>query len=710
MKKGLKDFDQMIKYFILGIMGIILCYLTALSIHSSSICYGETRFNIEDSFGKHLICYLLTVLFFVFFRKAVTYLKKKNVLVSSKSIIICISIVIGVFLLYLVVSLQVVPIEDQKWICDAAVGLRTFDFSLFLKNSYMDFFATQQTGIVLFLYGFFSIFGNYNYIAFQLMNVACILISFLLIVQIYYYTCCSWNRAEADNNNKSGNRVMTLLGLSAFLPFLFYVTYVYGTIIGLALALGAIRIMLSFFNSHEWKYMFYTALLCGLSVWIKFNYLIFVIAIVLFLLVDFWKSRSYKSLIGISMIVTAIYGIGQVSDIIVEDRIGRPLSSGVPMICYINMAFCEDENGNPVGYNGYGVNTYMEQGNDTDLTSKKALEDLKNRFAEFKSNPGLFIRFMAKKIAINWNEPEFESIHINTRHIQYNNDRPAFFVDLLQPYQNDWYAKYMNLFHAIIFGGGLTWILLCGKNEAIERYILAIIFIGGFLFSLFWESGSRYMLVYFLLLIPYAVSGYWCLAGKYLENADSKSALIKQTSIILSIMLIFSFMRFSSTLFRIHDDDKAYADIIAQQKEENEGKSGVLPDGRYVLTPVVMPDYGIASAGERQLEMGAIQPAIVLAPRNSYFNGVINLHHDYIYDLIRIDSTQLFLSLTSEPEEGNAQIIQDGDNLLWKIQKTDNSQYAILYNDYCLSVRNGQLTTEPYSGQREQMWTFVPAK
>ena len=574
----------------------------------------------------------------------------------------------------------------------------------------MDFFATQQTGIVLFLYGFFSIFGNYNYIAFQLMNASCILISFLLIVQIYHYTCCSWNKAEENNYDKSGNRVMILLGLSAFLPFLFYVTYVYGTIIGLTLSLGAIRAMLSFVDSHKWKNMIYTALLCGLSVWVKFNYLIFVIAIVLFLMFDLWKSRNNKSIIGIFMIVIAIYGIGQISDMIVEERIGRSLSSGVPMACYINMAFCEDESGDPVGYNGYGVNTYKELGNDSGLTSSKALEDLKNRFGEFKNDPYKFIKFMGKKVAINWNEPEFESIHVNTRHIQYNNDRPSFFVDLLQPYQNGWYAKYVNLFHAIIFGGGLTWILLCGKKEAIERYIFVIIFIGGFLFSLFWESGSRYMLVYFLLLIPYAVSGYWCLAEKYLENSGSKSALIKQTGVVLIIMLAFSFMRLSSALFWIHSDDKAYEDMIMQQEEENKEKKGILPDGRYIMSPVTMPDYGIASTGERQLGQDAVQPSVVLAPRDNYFNGIINLHHDYIYDLIRIDSTQFLLSLTSEPEEGNVQIIQDGDNLLWRIQKTDDSQYVVFYNDYCLSVRNGQLIMESYSGEKEQIWTFVPAK
>lgn len=505
---------------------------------------------------------------------------------------------------------------------------------------------------------------------------------------------------------ESESKILTMLALAAFLPFLLYVTYIYGTIPGLTLSLGAIRMLLLFMDSHEWKYMICTALLCGLAVWIKFNYLIFVIAILVFLLIDFLKSYNYKSMVVIIMTIISVYGIGQLSDLIVEERIGKPLSSGVPMICYINMAFCENEKGDPVGYNGYGVNTYQEEGNNTELAGQKAMEDLKVRFDEFSNDPSMFFRFMGKKIAINWNEPEFESVNINTRYIRYNNDRPAVFVDLLQPYQNGWYAEYVNLFHAVILAGGLTWVVLCGRKEPIERLVLATVFIGGFLFSLFWESGSRYMIVYFLLLIPYAVSGYWALAGKLLENRAVKNANIKQVGIIFAIMFVFALARFSSDFFWIHCDDEAYKDTLMRQEEDRIGTEPVLPDGRYIVSPVIMPDFGMASAGERQLEQDAIQPAVVLAPINSDFDGVINLHHDYV-DLLRIDSTQLLLSLTEDPKEGNAEIIQDGDNILWRIQKVDNSQYAILYNEYCLSVRNGQLVIEPYRSEKEQMWTFT---
>lgn len=52
----------------------------------------------------------------------------------------------------------------------------------------------------------------------------------------------------------------------------------------------------------------------------------------------------------------------------------------------------------------------------------------------------------------------------------------------------------------------------CGNSgsgaESLEKLVLLVTFIGGFLFSIMWEACPRYNLPYFIMLIPYAADGF----------------------------------------------------------------------------------------------------------------------------------------------------------------------------------------------------------
>ena len=46
-----------------------------------------------------------------------------------------------------------------------------------------------------------------------------------------------------------------------------------------------------------------------------------------------------------------------------------------------------------------------------------------------------------------------------------------------------------------------------GRQMPLHRLLLPMIFIGGFIFHLFWEAKGQYTITYFVLLIPYCVKG-----------------------------------------------------------------------------------------------------------------------------------------------------------------------------------------------------------
>lgn len=59
------------------------------------------------------------------------------------------------------------------------------------------------------------------------------------------------------------------------------------------------------------------------------------------------------------------------------------------------------------------------------------------------------------------------------------------------------------IFFGAIFGaiGSLI------KKKRLEDYLIPVVLVGGFLFSLLWEAKPRYVYPYFVILLPYATVG-----------------------------------------------------------------------------------------------------------------------------------------------------------------------------------------------------------
>lgn len=74
---------------------------------------------------------------------------------------------------------------------------------------------------------------------------------------------------------------------------------------------------------------------------------------------------------------------------------------------------------------------------------------------------------------------------------------------------------------------------------------LALIFIGGFVFHIFWEGKGQYTIPYFVLLFPYAVMGLdafsdWILMIR--SNLHRRNPLIIKDLIVSETTILFSFI------------------------------------------------------------------------------------------------------------------------------------------------------------------------
>lgn len=69
------------------------------------------------------------------------------------------------------------------------------------------------------------------------------------------------------------------------------------------------------------------------------------------------------------------------------------------------------------------------------------------------------------------------------------------------------YSLLLNDLQTLIWAGALLYVLLRWNSRNLYELMGAVVFLGGYLFHMIWESGASYTIPYFAALIPYAVCG-----------------------------------------------------------------------------------------------------------------------------------------------------------------------------------------------------------
>ena len=706
MTKFPQILERWFRYVVLALFGIFTGYLALLSLFSTNYCFvGKPAIFVSDSPWKALICYAILTGVIVLAKK---FRLGEWLAAHEWGLRRAGNVLLFLFLLFFIVSVQVHPQGDQLAVSNGAVGMRKYDFSLFTNNSYFVYWPFQAR-ILVFVWGFFTVFGNLNYIAFHIMNAFCIVISLNLVAGIF----------EGAGRGGRLRGTLVLFASALFWPYLFYVTFVYGNIVGFTCIAASVYFLMRYLQGHQIKELAGVVFFCVAGVWLKNTFLIFMVAIFLFLLVDFCRQRYYANLAGIVCTLVLVSLTGYVSDALVESRLGFSLTDGPPMIGWVTMAFGEDENGRPVKFDGYNRDVYLENDLDTEKAQAAAVAELKRRLANLTDTPQHFVGFMGQKIAMEWNEPTFESLVVNNRQ-ETQTEQSELIRGMLQEDNRNILVKYANLFHALVLLGALSWVVCKGRGEETARLFFAVVFIGGFLFQLAWETYAQYTLFYFLVLIPYAVSGYLAVADRVeacLRQRRADKRLLAGFGTAGAVILLVGLVPFwgFSQLFRLDLDDVSYTEELAAMDAEKALTETGLENGYYFLSPLLMEGYGIVSLEETDANG---MPAAGLAACAGRDDGVVSIYHEFGYDFLRLKSTQYLLSLSGDPAQMHVIVGQDYDRIMWKIIPAkrlvesggvgiglpDNGYAITCDNGYALTVRDGHLAIEPFTGEQAQIW------
>lgn len=308
---------------------------------------------------------------------------------------------------------------------------------------------------------------------------------------------------------------LTLAG--ANLPLLFYTSFVYGEVPSFALFSIGLWATLLFLKggphiASPGRLIRLAALAAAAfagSVLLRKNSLILVIAAVLVLVFQWFKTRRHSLLVTAVVFLACAMGILPLVQRCYELRAHNTLSSGVPAMSYFAMGMQESSRGNG-WYNAFNFDTYQQSGMNTETAVALSKEAIAERLAYFQNNPSYAASFYANKFLSQWADGTYACRQATL----------ATFggrIGLLQQVYEGRYSGvlifYCNAYQNLVYLGTFIFCLLALKKKTrdsfhgLPLYLCLIGVIGGFLFHMLWEANSRYIFPYGLLLLPYAAAG-----------------------------------------------------------------------------------------------------------------------------------------------------------------------------------------------------------
>lgn len=208
---------------------------------------------------------------------------------------------------------------------------------------------------------------------------------------------------------------------------------------------------------------------------------------------------------------------------------------------------------------------YENNDYDTKKEAEVSKAEIKGYIDTYKNDHKAFTSFLSKKVASQWNNPEFQCFWItNVRSSDI--EKSPVISDILSLKGSSTFIAFLNIMQSIILLGSM----LYAVNTLIEgtfagAAVLPLTFIGGFIFHLFWEGKCQYTLPYFMLLLPLSIIGFYSMAKKL--SYVTKKHLYKCG--VFAVILLFIAIIFNSFII-LNQDNKSYRQYreytIEQQK------------------------------------------------------------------------------------------------------------------------------------------------
>lgn len=673
--------------------------------------------NIPDSLIGHLFVFILCMTALVLGRRFWKRVQKRKLFkmarekVTDTAIIKMLCVLTGILGCIWILMTQLRPTSDPAKIYDCAIQWRENNFSSFAEGGYL-FRYPFQSGIVLFYYLMSFLIGIDNYLGLQVVNVVALVIIYYLLAKL---AGLYWKEDRKI-------QVISYIALVLWVPFFLYITYLYGIIPGMACALTAVYMMFRYLDKRQYRYILLAALFIGMATVFKMNCLIYLVAIVCYLIYDIIvtseKRNKLRSLLFIILMIISVKAINQVVYICVEHISGYEMPDGEVMVSWVVMGLSNAPVG-PGNYNGYIGDVFVEYHYDTEKITEDSIANIKKILTRMIQHPhGDGIPFFAKKNAFQWNDPTFIGMTLME-----GRKSAITLADGVQSVINGQgsvrLSVFLNYVQTQILLGALIGLIMRFKSKNLYELFGGVVFLGGYLFHFFWESSSSYTIPYFVILIPYAVNGWLdivrrsdnmlvqCGAGQPVIRETKKAVRVTVIMIIcLALFAAFSTTNLYANTFRLDDGEEARNQFYhINQKETQKVESGY-----YLISPCLDETIVLAEQNE------SIGTASIAEEEKQKIAVAINGGKA----VFRFRGSEKVLAVLQEAPNVLVAYMDDSRNLYydyakqadyqWTIKQAEESGYYILINGQALtySREKASVLLEEYNGLEEQRWILSP--
>ncbi len=485
---------QMADGMVLWLSILLFGFLTAASLLNTAYftpdsSYGERPEYRWDNIPLNLLFLTAIVgILYIFYKKQI--FEKISVKALAA---VAVLFVIGMSLLWIQVS-HTYPEADQKAVSWVSYLMTQNNFLFFEHGKYMQIYP-NQLGLAAILETLYRLTGGENWKVFMYLTA---LANGAVVYLLYRITDRLYHDQNADR--------LVLLASMGCIQIILYSTFLYGIMLGLAFALGAFYAVILFLERGKWRYAVSSGILIGISILVKNNYSIFLVALVILLLYNAVKKSGGKSFAAVLIILGLTVILSKSLTAFYEHRSGLTLESGMPKSLWVAMGMQEGERAEG-WYNEFNFNTYVNSNCDPVASDAIAKEAITESLQHFQKDPAYAARFYLRKTLSQWNEPTYEALWVNQFH---SGDFSTIVQSIYEGKLYQVLSEYMNLFQLLVFAAVFAGLLSCrkGKNRwQLTKLYLPMVILGGFIFHTIWEAKSQYIFPYFVCMLPGAAAG-----------------------------------------------------------------------------------------------------------------------------------------------------------------------------------------------------------
>ena len=461
---------------------IVFCVFSIISL------FIKPNYNYDDSpefiymTPEIIICVLLVILGIMLLLRYRTAINK----ISKPWLITIIYIFLGIIFIILV---PLKPFSDMEQIFRAAIEVSKLNFSYFLDNLYFKLWPNNV--LVSFLYGLIFIVFPKNVIIIKILSIICILLIAkvsTLLISLYY--------------NKYSN-LFYLLFLSLGSVFL-YINHIYTDIPFTLISLTSVYIYLKDSNK-----LAVPIILLVLLYFIRPVALIYIFAII----IDYFftnKAQIRRKLKIIFLVFSVSFFIFFSVNFFIHHVVNyNDGERSMPVWSYIYMGFNQEEF-------GFQDGTHSVDRNANDVVARLKSNGVKEVIEIIaKKEYWMWMEgtYQAQRYAFGENCKESDSkFYYETAATKYlmNNEQI-----LRKAVDSFIYAQYF-----ILFALTLYWFI---KPQSGKLSVIYLIYMGMFLFYIFWEIKSRYILSLYPFMMIFSI---WTLLS--LPNKERRKNILKK--------------------------------------------------------------------------------------------------------------------------------------------------------------------------------------